>query len=56
VCLGRQRWSGREWAAILVVDGEETILSGCAARTTSLRMGALATIKAAPMRPAAYIE
>ena len=37
------------WAAILVVDGEETILSGCAARTTSLRMemlGALATIKA----------
>jgi ribonuclease HI len=51
VCLGRNGRPGG-WAAILVVD--ETILSGCAARTTSLRMemlgalGALATIKAAP--------
>jgi ribonuclease HI len=52
---GSCAWDGNGgpggWAAILVVDGRETILSGCAARTTSLRMemlGALATIKAAP--------
>jgi ribonuclease HI len=39
---GSCAWDGNGgpggWAAILIVDCEETILSGCAARTTSLRM------------------